>query len=659
MSTKKWMVPVLAAVLTAAGARAQSAVKYTPLRPTEGQPVSIYYNPEHTPLKGLAPVTGVIYLYCNNHWEAHDLDMKMTDSGWIANYLLPEGTAFMIPNFSANGITDKGGIATYATMGFNKEGRQAALSYAAWSYLRTPLLKSQVPPAAVDSAVIKPEVSRFWMNNELRDHPESRRKIFYNTMVVLKELDVAKFDTILPREAKFFASLPDATEDELMDVSKAYRQLKGNKAVADSLDQVIIARFPDGITARDKEIFKMFLAKADVKVDMWKAFAQRFPLDSFRNVDTETDKWYYDKTFRAVVYIEMAKKNYDFLKAMSPIGTFTSQSEFHRLLVMGPYEHGEVTAEFIFPYSAMLVELMEYRSLHKDGAESRFYSPLQWKQLILGRATPAFFGHASLLHKLGRDKEALVWMEKVNMQRAAQNAAFQGLYALLLEKNGRHKEAMQVVENSAALNSIIPEAIEMLKKEYVKKNGSDKGFDEYFNNLKSADQLDAQRKHIREQMISKDAPLFKLEQLKGGTADLSRLKGHIVVLDFWATWCGPCKAALPGMQMAVNKYAKDDKVDFFFIATQETKPDYKEQIKAFLKEHNYSLNVLYDGKSASGHLDEAYSKYAKTVHSSGIPAKFIIDGKGQIRWYAAGYMGSPSALADEISYIIELLKKEG
>lgn len=659
MNTKKWMIPALAAALAAANAKAQSPVSYTPARVTGGDSVTIFYNPEKTLLKGLAPVTGVIYLYRNNDWEAHDLSMQMTESGWVARYLVPAGTSFVISNFSANGKTDKGGIPTYASMAFDKNGRQMPMSYAAWSFLRTPLLKDQVPAATVDSAVIAPNVSMFWMNNEVRDHPESRRKIFYNTMVVLKQQDPAKFDSILPREIKFITHLPDVTERELMDVSKAYRRLTGNMALADSMDKVIISKFPAGITARDKEIYKIFRATQSERMALWENFVSKFPIDSFRNVDTEAERNWYDKNYRAIVYTEMVKKNYAFLEKMIPAAPLTSQTEFHRLLVMGPYEHGEVTAEFIFPYSKMLVEHLEYRSLHKDGAESKFYSPLQWQQLVLGRSTPAYFGHASLLHKLEKDKEALVWMEKVKEQRAAQNAAFQGLYATLLENNGRHKEAIQVVENSVALNSVTPEAIALLKKEFVKKNGSEKGFDEYFNSLKNEDQLNEQRAHLRKQMINKVAPTFKLEQLKGGTADLSRLKGHIIVIDFWATWCAPCKAALPGMQMAVNKYANDKNVDFFFIATMETKPDYREQIKAFLKDNNYNLNVLYDGKSSKGQLDEAYSKYASAMHASGIPAKFIIDGKGQIRWFSSGYMGSPSALADEINYIIELLKKEG
>ena len=112
------------------------------------------------------------------------------------------------------------------------------------------------------------------------------------------------------------------------------------------------------------------------------------------------------------------------------------------------------------------------------------------------------------------------------------------------------------------------------------------------------------------------------------------------------------------MQMVVNKYKKDPTVAFYFIDTQETKSDYRNLVKEFLKENNYSLEVLFDGKNPeTSKLDNTYSIYAHSIGFSGIPQKMIIDQNGFLRWRSTGYNGSPSGLADEISYIIELLKK--
>lgn len=645
-------------LLTTSFAFAQKAFQLQPIRPQTGDTLTISYNPDSTILKGLAPVTGIIYLYRNFDWEVHDLNMKMTDTGWTASYLLPEGTMLISCTFSAAGQTDRGGKMTYAWMLTAKDGRQPAGAFAGWAFLRASTIHSTVPDVADSSAFISDDIALFWINNELRDHPESRRRIFYNAVALRKHTGSENADTIVNRQIAFMMSLPDATEEELMDVAKAYRNLLKDWKQADSIENIIVQRFPNGITSRDKWIYKMFRAGQGADT-MWKEFVVRFPLKKFSNVETETTNMYYEKVYRARVYSHVMKKNYNILNEMLEDAPLISLTEFERQLVVNQLGHNAVTPEFILPYSKKIMDQIEKLSRQKTGPESKFLSPSQWEGYVLQVAKDAYLGHAALLNTVGQYKEALVFAEKVKNIHGIKNTEFNGLYTELLEKNGRHTEAIQLIENGVRENKVTPEMIAMLKKEYIAKHKNDKGFEAYFESMKSREVLAAQQEHLRSQLIKLPAPAFKLEQMKGGFADLSRMKGKIVVLDFWATWCGPCKAALPGMQMAVDKYKTDDKVAFCFIATQETKPDYRNEIKAFIKEKQYNINVLYDGKNPqTRYLDDTYSKYARLLHISGIPQKLIIDQNGYIRWQSTGYMGSPSALVDEISYVIELLKKE-
>jgi thiol-disulfide isomerase/thioredoxin len=160
-------------------------------------------------------------------------------------------------------------------------------------------------------------------------------------------------------------------------------------------------------------------------------------------------------------------------------------------------------------------------------------------------------------------------------------------------------------------------------------------------------------------MVKIPAINFNLRNIPGKQIDLSQQKGKIVVLDFWASWCFPCKAAMPAMQTLVNKYEPAGDVAFFFIATLEESPNYKKLIDDFLAAKKYNFNVLYDEEDPKiNRLGLTFNQYAAQLKLSGIPQKVIIDQNGFVRWVAGGFGGDLVELTDEVSYIIDLLKKE-
>jgi len=124
-----------------------------------------------------------------------------------------------------------------------------------------------------------------------------------------------------------------------------------------------------------------------------------------------------------------------------------------------------------------------------------------------------------------------------------------------------------------------------------------------------------------------------------------------VILDFWATWCGPCKRSFPAMQMAVNKFKDNPNVQFLFIHTWEKgEADATAAAKKYIDDNKYSFQVLMDLKDETGS-----NKVVEGFGISGIPTKFILDKNGNIRFRITGFSGGDDAAVAELSAMIDMV----
>ncbi len=125
------------------------------------------------------------------------------------------------------------------------------------------------------------------------------------------------------------------------------------------------------------------------------------------------------------------------------------------------------------------------------------------------------------------------------------------------------------------------------------------------------------------------APNFSLPDRSGRTFSLSDFRGRPLLVDFWATWCGPCRETMPEVQRLYRKYGSQLQVVGINIEGKS------QDVLSYLDEGGYTFPVLFD----SGNWD---SVVALSYGVSSIPRTFLIDRNGRVL-----YAGHPQGLTEE------------
>ena len=143
----------------------------------------------------------------------------------------------------------------------------------------------------------------------------------------------------------------------------------------------------------------------------------------------------------------------------------------------------------------------------------------------------------------------------------------------------------------------------------------------------------------RKEMITagKRAPDFETTTLDGKPVRISDFKGKVVILDFWATWCGPCMSAMPHTQEVAAKY-KDQGVVVLGSCTSDGRAQFERWVKA--NQGKYPDILWTHDKEERGPKRASYDLYGV----SGIPTQFIIDREGKIVDIVIGYRDGETIL---------------
>ncbi len=134
-----------------------------------------------------------------------------------------------------------------------------------------------------------------------------------------------------------------------------------------------------------------------------------------------------------------------------------------------------------------------------------------------------------------------------------------------------------------------------------------------------------------------EAPDFRLPTLDGDEVSLSSLRGHVVLVDFWATWCGPCRHEMRELQRIHEEYAGRG-VRIVAISLDA----HPEAVDPYVRREGLTYPILFGGAAVQA-----------SYRVTGLPTLVVVDQEGIVRHVHVGYApGAESVLVDEIEALL-------
>lgn len=667
---KKIFLTFAVSLLCATAHAQDTASPFTvsPLYPTGGGEVTLTYDNSLTPLAYSKTVTGVIYICDGEDWTVDDLDLTFADGLWRTSYTLPENSVIAACKFyGEDGEWDSGSAAlqAYGMFVYGMNGDRPFRKPATWMQrsllFSRSLDKYAIPGYLRDEYKIDDKDTYETMRWEAMTFPQMAESMIYYAALLQNSYEPGQHNETLRNDIDALLEYRETKEINLIRAAEIARTMLKDEDKARQLETIALERFPDGLLARDGEIRRIFNEKdREVRLASLEEFVERFPPQNFTKPQTRADEIFYSRLYWTVLRDMTERADFlDILKKYLPMMTYPDVAETYYRGVFLPYDKRVKTAAEIRPLAdAVYAELIK----RIDGGEDLFYqpgnarySPRQWRETMMYNDGKIILGHARILMETGEQALALEVLEPLRPILDGKISVFNDVYTQLLVLNGYNSLVVPFIEECVLVDAATPEMLETLRADFAKKNPNG-DFDRYLNGLRSKEYVTEMEQKLLNQLVSERVDLPVLESNRGGMVDLGELKGKVVFLDFWATWCAPCIAAMPGVKMAQDRYADNPDVAFYFVDTMErgaSPEEIREGVPKVLEAKGFQdFHVLYD---FTGH---GYSAFSRKFRMNGIPQKVIIDQQGNVRWVSGGYFGNPLELANEIGFIIDHLINE-
>ncbi|HEY5369177.1 MAG TPA: TlpA disulfide reductase family protein [Hanamia sp.] len=633
MHTKNLLL--LASLFCALQTFSQNNFTYSPEKPQAGDVITIHYTPSGTIANTTVSPTSIVYALGSKGQKTDDLLLKKTDNDYVGTLKTDTSENLVFFSFSVDNNFDNSSNNGYWIQLYKgdilKKGADLSLSRYYQSYGQNAGLEP-----ANDKALNA-------MEDEFKRDPEAKKANLIAYARLYMQVNKDKGPDLIQKEIETQIKSGLKDESDYSNVQNLYTLAKLPEQ-AKLINDLVKEKFPNG-KWKINETVNDFLREKDIakKEQMLDGIILKIKNDS---------SWKYLASslldFESVIPSAYEEKQ-DWDGMQNAIKQYDIKgSQLASIYNNAAWEIQKTgkNLEQAGKMSATAVDFANKEWKNPTEKKSDYLPASQWEKSRADKYGMYADTYAMVMYRMGNYKKGFPYTEESAIKIAkGETADGNNTYALLAEKVLSPKKYVPQLEKFVKDGKATSDIKEILKRAYITKHESDKGYDDYIAVLEKDSYLKMVA-DLKKNILNETSPSFTLVDLKGNKVNIADLKNKVVVVDFWATWCGPCKASFPGMQKMVAKYNNDPDVKFVFVDTWETTDKKEKNATDFIASKKYDFHVLMDNDS----------KVVEQFKVSGIPTKFVIDKNGIIRFKAVGFDGSDDKLVGELTAMIDMVK---
>jgi thiol-disulfide isomerase/thioredoxin len=469
------------------------------------------------------------------------------------------------------------------------------------------------------------------LDGEVRSHPQNALGRVSRDLMSLKSKDMTQAEVTADLTALTKSMKVPPTVSDALALSQAYQYLQQPQE-ADRVLAEASQRFPGTEISEQRALGQLQLAES---LEVFMQRARQFLMDHPRSSSRIN-------LMQAMITTAADQRRIDLLI-----------SAFESMLALPPqiaYQSANyLGAVDSLRSSALSIADVGIRNATIEQGTSRpvYIGPSEWAEMCRTSVSNLWFVKGAIHSAMGLTDEAMSELQKsIDAGGAQTDANTFGMYVGLLRSAGKQPEAITIAEKAMAFGAASAQLTTTWRDMMRASGATDADIADREAELKKQALVVARERLVKE-MLNQASIAGAFTTLDGKPVTLADWKGKVVIVDYWATWCGPCRQSFPSMQKLYEKYRSNPNVVFAIVNVWERdkQKDRPTIVREFLQQNpSYTFPMYIDP------TDDVVSRFGVT----GIPTKFYIGKDGRIQFKEVGYLPEEQFL-DVATKKIELL----